>query len=132
MARIEWDRGLETGIPELDEQHKLLIICFNNLAALVEQGKDPEKIQEALGDLRNSTSSHSSFEEALMERAHYPEATRHQRIHGDLQAQMDELFNRISQERIAMTLPVVDFLAGWLVHHIKGEDLFLARFLERN
>lgn len=129
MGLITWKPSLETGHAKIDDQHRALTDAFNNLHAAMKQGKGKEELGRTLGFLRNYTVEHFHMEEGLMDRFEYPGVAEHKGIHGSLVSQVSELCQRFEEGRTALTLPVMDFLEGWLIEHIQGEDVRLAQFL---
>ena len=130
MGLITWDSGLDTGHAKIDEQHRALVDAFNKLHAAMKQGRGKDELQDTLSFLKDYTVSHFAMEGELMDRTGYPGGHAHKAIHADLVAQVQELTDRFRQGKTALTLPVMDFLEGWLIHHIKEEDVRLAQYLK--
>lgn len=130
MGLITWKPSLETGHPKIDEQHQALVEAFNRLHSAMKQGMGKEELGRTLGFLKDYTVEHFRMEEELMDRFEYPGAIEHKGIHGSLVSQVEEFCLRFEEGRTALTLPVIDFLEGWLIDHIRGEDVRLAQFLK--
>jgi len=131
MALMLWDKRLETGNAQIDEQHKALVDALNNLHAAMKQGKGKDEVAKILVFLRDYTVSHFKMEESLMDQSAYPAAPSHKRIHADLVAQVADLVDQFEKGTTALTLPVMKFLEDWLTKHIMGEDFRLAEFLRK-
>ena len=131
MALMLWDKKLETGNAQIDEQHKALVDALNNLHAAMKQGKGKDEVAKILVFLRDYTVSHFKMEEGLMDRSAYPAAASHKKIHADLVSQVADLVDRFEKGTTALTLPVMNFLEDWLTKHIMGEDFRLAEFLRK-
>lgn len=130
MGLISWKSSLETGHAKIDEQHRALVEALNNLHTAMKQGKGKDELSRTLSFLKNYTVEHFRMEEELMDRYQYPGVIEHKGIHGSLVSQVTELCIRYEEGRTALTLPVMDFLEGWLIDHIQGEDVRLAQFLK--
>jgi len=130
VGLITWKPSLETGHLKIDEQHRALTEAFNNLHTAMKQGKGQDELGRTLGFLKQYTVEHFRMEEELMDRFEYPGVIEHKGIHGSLVSQVAELHQRFEEGRTALTLPVMDFLEGWLIEHIQGEDVRLAQFLK--
>ena len=130
MGLITWKASLETGHAKIDDQHRSLVAAFNELHAAMKQGKGKDELGRTLAFVKNYTMEHFAMEEELMDRFGYPGAIEHKGIHGSLVSQVTELCHRFEEGRTSLTLPVMDFLEGWLVDHIQGEDVRLAQFLK--
>jgi len=130
VGLITWKPGLETGHAKIDEQHRGLTDAYNNLHLAMKQGKGKDELARTLSFLKTYTVEHFRMEEELMDRFGYPGVVEHKGIHGSLVSQVEELCVRFEAGRTALTLPVMDFLEGWLIEHIQGEDVRLAQFLK--
>jgi hemerythrin-like metal-binding protein len=126
MSRFEWTPDLETGHPDIDDQHKGLFELANTLdAALTAQSSDAEAIGDAIWGLTDYVVQHFADEEALMRESGYPKARAHKMLHERLTGETLRLsadyFNgqRIAAERIA------PFVTSWLQEHILAEDVVL-------
>lgn len=129
MALIVWDRRLEVGLPKIDEQHRSLVDAFNALHQAMKQGRGKEEVGKTLAFLANYTVDHFAMEEGLMRQHAYPGMAKHQALHQDLVAKVGDLVKKVQAGQAMVTLQVMDFLEGWLVEHIQGEDCQLAAHL---
>ena len=129
MALIVWDDRLQVGNQKIDEQHKALIEAFNRLHSAMKQGKGKEEIGNTLTFLKDYTVEHFGMEESLMKEHSYPKAAKHVDLHQDLVSKVADLSNKYNSGQAVMTMQVMDFLEGWLVEHIQGEDYRLAEYL---
>jgi len=129
MGLITWNKTLETGHPKIDEQHKALVDAFNNLHQAMKQGKGKEVLGKTLDFLKDYTVQHFKMEESLMDASHYPGAAKHKTFHKDLVVKVADLVDKFHNGQAMLTMQVMDFLEGWLVEHIQGEDQRLAEFL---
>lgn len=77
---IEWKDKYETGIAEVDHEHRELIAIINRLHE--EAGKANEAdVEGFFGDLLVAISAHFALEEHAMREAAYPELPAHKRDH---------------------------------------------------
>ena len=95
MAIVEWTPDLNTGIPDIDEQHQQMLHHINDFYEAA-NAKDKNRMSIVLFDLINSTLAHFQYEEALMEQAKYPLLEPHRRV--------------------------LNSLDGWLFRHIRIND----------
>ena len=77
---LHWAPELDTGIAEIDAQHKRIVDYINQLSQLC-QTYDRAKLAEVIGDAVEYTISHFAFEETLMENAGYLFAGPHKKVH---------------------------------------------------
>jgi hemerythrin-like metal-binding protein len=129
MGLVQWDSKLDTGYPEIDQQHQALVDAFNRLHVAMKEGKGRDEVGNLLLFLKDYTVTHFRMEEELMDRHGYPMTTKHRAIHQALIAQVADLVERYQNGTMSLTLSVMDFLEDWLVTHIQGEDFRLAAFL---
>ena len=125
---LVWTRELETGVPLLDSQHRRLLDAFNGLLESLRQAPE-SKQKRAFLTFKEITLRHFGEEDQLMSGCAYPRAREHQANHARLCAQIDHLAGQILAGQLTFTPPVMDFLEGWLIHHMQEEDRLLAAFL---
>lgn len=129
MTRLVWTTDLDTGIREIDLQHRRIVTYINILNDL-RTSKDREKQAEVIADAAQYIESHFAFEESLLEQVGYSFAGPHKKIH--------ELFMRritAIQERFAAGEDVVGelhkVLSRWLLGHIRTEDRAYAETVKK-
>ena len=123
MAIVEWTPDLNTGIPDIDEQHKQMLHHINDFYEAA-NAKDKDRMSIVLFDLINSTLAHFQYEEALMEQAKYPLLEPHRRVHKNFIDKLMNLHEKLqtmeTTDDIAVLL--IDSLDGWLFRHIRIND----------
>ena len=123
MAIVEWTPDLNTGIPDIDEQHQQMLHHINDFYEAA-NAKDKNRMSIVLFDLINSTLAHFQYEEALMEQAKYPLLEPHRHVHKNfidkLMALHEKLQTMETTDDIAVLL--IDSLDGWLFRHIRIND----------
>jgi hemerythrin len=123
--QYEWSSALETGFPEIDEEHKQLVSALNDLLIACGHGGHRSEIKKTLDFLVAYTVKHFADEEAFQLRHKYPDYERHKQLHEDFKVVAVELAGRLLEEgaTIALIAEVQTTVGDWLVSHIKGEDL---------
>ena len=129
MGDVEWNLALETGNAQIDGQHQALVAAFNRFSQAVAAGRGHTEVRETLLFLTGYTMQHFRMEEGLMEQAGFPDTERHRKLHYDLVVQLAGLMKALEQRSPQLAPLTLEFLRGWLVEHIQGEDLRLAEFL---
>ena len=120
MAQLIWQKSYNTGIHEIDMQHKEILSYVNQLdnARKLDSRADVKDVIKGMADY---TISHFTFEEALMEQASYPFLGPHQHIHKTLIARVGNF-----AERFAAGEDIGDEFHGllrrWLIKHIQRDD----------
>ncbi len=128
MSRFDWDPDLETGIAQIDDQHRSLFALANHLYETVE-GKEErdEMVEDAVYRLADYVVEHFSDEEAMMARCEYPELQVHHWLHEHLTAETLRLVARYMNQEDVLPETLAPFIADWLRTHIRAEDM---RFVE--
>ena len=120
MALKQWSQDLETGIQEIDEQHKLIIGYINKVNDAAKSGNE-EGLDEVLEALLEFTITHFELEEELMEKAKYPFLKAHAMMHETLMKRLADLRMRaINKENVAEELQA--FLESYLSNHVMNSD----------
>ena len=120
MAYLHWSRDLDTGIAEIDAQHRRIVDYINRLAS--NQGNGNLKaVAHVLDELIEYTLLHFSYEEELQAQANYAFYASHKRAHDKFTKRIHEFKLRAAKgENVGHE--VLAMLKKWLVNHIKGED----------
>ena len=131
-ALLEWTRSLETGIPEIDEQHRELFRCVARVrdAAFTD---DVAELDRTIAFLREYVIEHFRAEETFMAAKGFPDLARHQADHQALlvafaEIEADHRRLRLGSNALAR---VERFLSDWLRTHIGVTDQAMARFVRR-
>lgn len=86
-----------------------------------------------LQSLAAYTLEHFAAEEALMRSTGYPDLERHKEKHEELVRQVNELVQRFSEGYLTLPSTLSRFLADWLKHHIRENDMaFITWMKNRN
>ncbi|MCW8806975.1 MAG: EAL domain-containing protein [Rhodanobacter sp.] len=126
---ITWSAELSVGNDVIDGQHERLIELFNELVAIQSRGITQEELQPVLDDLLDYTRYHFRTEADLM-REWRVDAT-HREAHLKAHHGFISFLQRVqplAPERMAESVEyTILFLSQWLLHHIMGMDVRLAR-----
>lgn len=120
MKRMEWGPDLETGIQEVDTQHKRIVNLVNQMQA-ARLNKDMETVASVITEMVDYTLSHFAFEEALMEDAGYRFLGPHRRVHELFAMKIPEFQARFGAGE-DITEELHTMLVRWLYNHIRGDD----------
>lgn len=120
---LHWQATYDTGVEEIDLQHRYFLALINRLTVELAASDDPRYRQSLLNELAKYAAFHFASEENLMVKFGYPDRERHRMLH-------IELIDRLSSRMNAMTYePLLDFLVGWFVQHTTSEDRRIGEFL---
>ncbi len=130
MEIAKWDDSYKTGHAVVDTQHKELFRMVNALHAAIMEERGKEVLMPTLEQLAGYTIKHFRSEEELMKQVRYPAMSVHKQKHEELAKEVKELMEKYKSGKIVLTITLSNFLAKWLRHHIKEDDLALVKFLQ--
>jgi methyl-accepting chemotaxis protein len=128
----KWDDSFVTGVKLIDARHMRLFETINRLLDACDQGRGQEELSNSLAFLINYTVKHFSEEEALQQQYGYPGFPAHRQIHENFKKTVGEFARELnsrgpSQEMLEQIKIQV---GGWLIRHVKSEDIKMAAFLK--
>ena len=120
MAVLQWVEDLNTGIDEIDIQHRRLVDYINRLHELRES-PDRAALSEVIAETVDYTISHFAYEERMLEDSGYAFTDLHKRVHELFTRRVGEMQTRFEAgEDVAQELHTM--LSRWLFSHIRNED----------
>ncbi len=123
MSFMNWEEKYSVKNPEMDNQHKKLIVLINQLHDAMKTGKGKEEIGKILNSLADYTKNHFTAEEKMMQSIQFDNFDDHKKEHTQLLQQVTELINRFDNGDALPVIEVMNFLKSWLVDHIMKEDM---------
>ena len=129
MAFFDWHPELETGFPEVDEQHRSLVGLVNEFYDALHTGQAKEMVGEVLSRLAEYVGYHFACEEKLMMEHSYPGYPYHKREHIVLTSEVVKLLNEFHKSDQAISIKVGFFLRDWLTNHILKTDKMMGEYL---
>jgi len=130
MESFHWEQYFETGISDVDKQHKKLVDIINKFGNLLTQYTiayaDIEVIFKELADY---TVYHFEDEEAGMIEAGLDERhlEAHQLEHKQFLEEVTSLYSHISPQNLETSRHLLEYLINWLAFHILGLDQIMAQ-----
>ena len=128
MKTFEWTPLFETGLTEVDLQHRRLVEMLNVLSDQLDSA-NPEHVDDLLKALAQYTVYHFSCEEQLMLEvgldARHVEG--HCAVHARFVDQVQSWMATRQAEEQLSPHQLIDYLANWLIFHILGEDQSMGR-----
>lgn len=119
---------LKTGNALIDQQHKELFDAINALLDACAQGKGRDSLKKTTSFLYEYTSKHFADEEKLQQASQYPDYPNHKQYHEGYKKVVRELMDQLEKDgpTIVLVGKVNSAVAGWLINHIKREDVKVA------
>lgn len=126
--KFVWTNDLATGYALIDQQHQQLISAINSLMEACEKGKGRAELEPTARFLQQYTARHFADEEALQQKFHYPDYPAHRQYHEAFKKTVAELSAQLQKEgpTILLVGKINSSIGGWLVNHIKREDVKVA------
>jgi hemerythrin-like metal-binding protein len=132
---LVWNDELETGVAEIDEQHRILVNSINETNVRLNTTQVNAAVLEKITqDLLSYALYHFETEEELMQSLGYQEASpedaqTHQRQHREFSATVVSVREGIKAGRLISREDLLGFLNGWLIQHILLTDKKLGAFI---
>ncbi|MEO5337078.1 MAG: bacteriohemerythrin [Magnetospirillum sp. WYHS-4] len=124
MSYVVWQEKFRIGIPEVDDDHKMLfdlIDQFHEAYARGSASHDPERVFSVL---LAYTDRHFVREEGLMRDAGYGGLAAHVCAHRALRLDVVAFYERFRRgEQAGLCLELLAFLKNWLHFHIMEDDM---------
>ncbi len=119
-----WDPRLETGVSEIDEQHRLLFRKADAVLEAVAAGQGAAEVKRTLQFLADYAALHFETEERYMRAAGFPEADAHAEIHARINRRIMEVAASFHAQGASPELvaDVEALVRGWLTMHIAEKD----------
>lgn len=128
-----WESRFETGIEEIDDQHRRLLQLINRLGGILMLESDADAFAESLfavfGELTDYARYHFSFEENLMDEFHFDpvQESAHKKAHEAFNIRMQEARIKAGTHPVEVAGKTLTFLSKWLMTHIVGIDMVMAK-----
>lgn len=122
MPYLAWSDELDTKIPELDSQHRVMIDHVNAVHDAAASG-EAGTLQSAMQHLIDCVRQHFVFEEKVLEAIDFAGTREHQGVHENILKQLHEYQDRMASASPAEAEELADTLGPWVVEHIRHDDL---------
>jgi hemerythrin-like metal-binding protein len=128
---LEWTPWLGVGIVGLDEDHRALISCYNNLVGTLCGDGRRRAFLPAFERLLGCADYHFAHEELVMRNIRYAGYRAHKAEHDRLRANAHDFVLNVEGAYTRRDLPVVaKYFRYWLVNHIVTHDKQIGAFVE--
>lgn len=122
MAFFKWKDSFNTGIDEIDQQHRSFLETLNEYYNLISIDKKAIINNELIGKLKAYVATHFKYEESMLQLINYKELEPHQKQHKYFESRILELDNAQVQQSTEKFNSVLSFLRDWFLNHILEED----------
>jgi len=130
MALIDWSSEFETGIAEVDHEHRELVDLINRLHAELLGSGGQAATSAFLGEVFARISAHFALEEANMRRYGYDEYADHKADHEHLLDELRDLMEACEAGDFAGSVEALsNAVRDWFVVHFRTRDARLHRIM---
>ncbi len=121
---ILWQKKWETGVKDIDIQHKHFIGLINRAYAFNEGEKSKQVLADILTELVEYARIHFSTEEGYFENTDYPDTDEHILKHQELLGKVLNFTKRFEakEDFSKLVLDFLKFLRDWLENHLVKVD----------
>ncbi|RLD63501.1 MAG: hemerythrin [Bacteroidetes bacterium] len=134
MARVFvlWNEKYNTGIKEIDDQHKVLVKILNRLYESFVDRTTNEKLKEVIQEMSKYTEYHFGAEEKYFKEFNYPNTDEHVAEHQSFVEKIKVFQKDMEEGKVSVTFQLMNFLRSWLIEHINGTDKkYISLFKEK-
>lgn len=123
MSLIEWRKEFETGIAEVDHEHRELVDLINALHAEIKKGGAHESVSAFLGEVFARIAAHFALEETVMRKHRYDEYAEHKADHERLLDELRDIMDQHDEEHFNdASQALATTVRDWFVNHFKTRD----------
>jgi hemerythrin len=119
-----WDKSLEVGNQQIDDQHKQLVEALNDFLKARDEKRSNSELKKSLDFLNDYTIKHFFDEEQLQRKYGYPDYENHKKLHDGLKKVVRDLQVQLIMKGSSEALfdEVQTKVGDWLIAHIKTQD----------
>ncbi len=130
MALIEWRTDFDTGITDVDHEHKELVRLINNLHETLASDASSDTISAFLGEIFARISAHFALEESIMRKYSYDQYSEHKKDHEKLLDDIRDIMDNYEAGKyMAYEEAFANVVHDWFVGHFKEQDARLHTIL---
>ncbi len=124
--KFDWSKSMETGISDIDTQHKQLFKIGRDLEQLIRIhciGITDKQILDVVCELRDYTGYHFYDEERMMQEMCYARISAHKKYHkrcSDFIMKLD--LPKIKEEPLEQMKMIKEEVQSWIMDHVLSED----------
>jgi hemerythrin-like metal-binding protein len=135
IEKIVWDSSYDTGVDEIDEQHRILVNTLNEAQEKLSEDASLDTLESITKDLLSYALYHFETEEEMMQEHDYKgkeqkDFESHMKQHRDFSSKVVAIRESIKAGNPIDKDELITFLKNWLINHINKTDKKLGSFLQ--
>ena len=129
-----WRHELDTGIDEVDLQHRMLFKRIDNLVLAIYQGNALNELKSLLDYLDYCVNEHFKAEEELMVKSEYPDYLRHEEKHIQFKSLFQDIVNQFREKGPDnyLAIRVEKEVRSWWENHITQVDMKYVPYVKQS
>ncbi len=132
MKTLEFVDGLNTGVRNIDDQHRSLVDMINILIKAQNGESCPETVSFILAEMGKYVYLHFRDEEQFMYDHGFAGLEEHRKVHFTFSEKVDEFTKLYDSGQTDLLIENLNFLSNWLLDHIQGDDQDMVRSILDN
>lgn len=122
--KLEWLDEMSTGVKEVDDAHKVLILWINKLNSEMKSGNGRKEIYHVLDFLEKYAAVHFAHEENCMLQLHCAGAAANKKAHEEFQSYFVKMREKMEIDGVTIksVIEISAALGDWLKNHIMKID----------
>ena len=132
MALIEWSEKYSVNVKAIDEEHKKIINIINELHEAMLQRATKSVMSTIIKSLVDYTVSHFTNEQNYFKKFNYPQTENHIAQHREFVNKISDFQKGHEEDRMFLSVDIMNFLKNWLSDHIQGSDHDYSEFFNAN
>lgn len=129
---LEWKDDYKSGVKILDDEHQKLFQLINKSICAIGDKQGETVLELVFDEVIEYAKSHFDDEEKMMLSCDYPFYEDHKREHEEMLLSAISYHDSFYKKKTALTINIMEFLIGWLKHHVGEADKIFAIFLSEN
>lgn len=122
MEFVEWKDSYNTGVREIDIQHRGLFDLINKLTTTDNYDPEGRYFLLTFSKLIDYAELHFNTEERYMQEAKYSRFEEHRQAHSEFLKDAKTYLGRLNEDRGDLGIEILDYLKKWYSSHILGFD----------
>lgn len=125
MPKREWSSQYETGVKEIDDQHRRLLEKIDRFQIALYQGRSKDELAGVISFLLSYIEEHLETEERILAECSFPDFKRHQEQHNDFREQCMKLIKRFNTGGADsfLAIEVEKLIVNWWENHVMKMDM---------
>ena len=132
MSLINWNDSMSVNVEEIDSQHKKLLDIINELHEAMLKREPREVLLKILSEMTDYTDYHFKTEEKYFNKFNYPDKKSHIKEHKNFINHIVEFTNGYKEQRLLLSMDMINFLKDWLNNHIMEKDHEYSEFFNKH